>query len=225
MTLALILLAAGLSRRFGSADKLLAPFEGEPLIVRAARVLCHVRSDCSLTLVIPPNADALTASVHAAKLQPLPHLVINANAGSGIGTSIAAAIASLDNTVTAALITPADMPFLTTALIETLIAAHLADGGLRPTHPMLPDGTQMNPVIWPRSAFAKLAALNGDTGGKSILAHYACCEVIVPEFRAFADVDTPEDLATLQQSVGKSSLSSPERPVLQPRNGICAKTQ
>ena len=206
MTLVVILLAAGLSRRFGSADKLLATFEGEPLLVRAARVLSQAHSERALIVVIPPNAAALTETLHAVNLQPPPRFVINTSAFAGIGTSIAAAIAALDDTVTAALIALADMPFLTVGLIETLIAAHVADGGQRPTHPILPDGTKMNPVIWPRSAFAQLTALTGDRGGKSILAQTDCCTVLVPDFCAFADVDTPQDLTKLQQSVGKSSL-------------------
>jgi molybdenum cofactor cytidylyltransferase len=206
MILALILLAAGQSRRFGSADKLLATFAGEPLIVRTARRLALFAADRPLTIVTPPNATALTTALHHANLQPSPRFVINTNAANGIGTSIAAGVASLDADVTAALITPGDMPFLSTALIQTLIAAHLADGGHRPTHPILPTGTQMNPVIWPRSAFAELRALNGERGGKHILARTTCCTLSVHDVQTFADIDTPQDLTLLQQSVGNLEL-------------------
>lgn len=206
MPIALILLAAGQSRRFGSADKLLEPFAGESLVVRSARTLCLVASDRPLTIVVPPNATELMAALNAANLHKPLQFVTNPNTTAGMGTSIAAGVSSLDGQVTSALITPADMPFLTVALIKTLLAAHTADGSGRPTHPILPDGTQLSPVIWPRSAFAKLTALDGDTGGKSLLAGMAADTVTVPDFTAFADIDTPDDLARLQQPVGKSSL-------------------
>ena len=204
MNIAPIVLAAGQSRRFGTANKLLADFHGEPLIVRTVRQLCAVRAAWPPIVVIGPNSVALAAALNAAKLEPAPRFVINPHAPDGVGTSIAAGISSLDPKFAAAIITPGDMPFLSTALIDTLIAAFLADGGHQPTHPILADGTQMSPVVWPRRLFSQLAALTGDSGGKSILKHEQCCSVSLSNPLDLADIDTPGDLARLQQPVGKS---------------------
>ncbi len=211
MTLDFILLAAGLSRRFGPDNKLLALVAGEPLVVHSARQLSCASPLRALTIVVSPNAAALTLALEAAPLSHKPRFVINTNAAAGIGTSIAAGIGSLAPDVTAALISPGDMPLLGQALIEALIRAYLADGGQRPTFPVLSDGTQMNPVIWPQRFFGRLAALDADVGGKAILASESCCAVPVSEAHLFTDIDTPDDLARYlaedQLPVGKSVLS------------------
>ncbi|MEM1065762.1 MAG: NTP transferase domain-containing protein, partial [Pseudomonadota bacterium] len=53
-----VLLAAGASRRFGAADKLLAPLNGRPLISYAARALVAAKPD--VLIAISRNADVDT---------------------------------------------------------------------------------------------------------------------------------------------------------------------
>jgi molybdenum cofactor cytidylyltransferase len=197
---ALLILAAGQSRRFGEANKLLAVFEGEPLIVRVARLLAGARSSAgglAVTVVTRFSHDEVATALSASGL-PAVSIVANPNAGDGIGTSISAGIASLAPEVSAALITPGDMPFVSAALVERLLAAFEADGGMRPACPMGADGTLLNPVVWPRRLFGKLIALRGDQGGKSILKHESVCTVAVEVDIRFLDIDTPVDLAALE---------------------------
>lgn len=205
MRLEVIVLAAGRSRRFGSGDKLLAEFEGEALIVRTLRRVSCVRMaghGVGVSAVVDGADRVVAAAIRAAGIEPAVRIVVNGRADEGMGTSVAAGIAGLGDGVDAAVIVPGDMPFLSAGVIEALIGAFEADGGKRPAHPVLADGTQANPVIWPRTYFGKLAALTGDKGGKGLLAGQACCTILLHDPALAADVDTLEDLTRLQ-AVGK----------------------
>ena len=61
-------------------------------------------------------------------------------------------------------------------------------------------GRAGNPVLLGRALFPQLMALTGDEGARRILAHPSrrveWCEVDDPGI--FADVDTPDDLRTLE---------------------------
>ena len=202
MTTELIILAAGHSRRFGAQNKQLALFEGEPLIVRTVRRLACVRGTAGglgLTIVTRRADDEVAVMIMGLGLKNV-RIIANPRATEGMATSIAAGIASLAPQIEAAVITPGDMPFISAALVERLLAAFCADGGARPTCPVLAGGTQLNPVVWPRRLFGALTALTGDTGGKSILKAESLCRVEVDGDARFADIDTPADLAALQGS-------------------------
>ena len=57
----------------------------------------------------------------------------------------------------------------------------------------------MSPVVWPRSMFGPLAALNADQGGKQLLTKASVCTIPIGNPGELADVDTPSDLLLLQQ--------------------------
>lgn len=179
---------------------MLAAFEGCPLIVRVARRLAGVRGPdgaLAMTVVTRFPDDEVAVALSAAGLPALT-IVANPCASRGMGTSISAGIASLALDVRAAVITPGDMPYVSAALVERLLAAFEADGAARPACPVLADGTLLNPVIWPRRLFGELIALSGDRGGKSMLQEESVCMVEVDADGRFADIDTPADLAALQ---------------------------
>lgn len=189
---AAVLLAAGASRRFGAADKLLADVGGEALAVRVARRLGEAGIAPVVAVVRQPD-DAV-----AAALAPwIHHFAINPGADDGMGGSIATGIATLGPAASGALIVPADMPGLTADLIIRLVTAFAAHGHDRILHPVLADGAQRNPVLWPRRFFPELAALSGPRGGKALLARHAPDAVVVPVAHPdeVADLDTPDDLA------------------------------
>jgi molybdenum cofactor cytidylyltransferase len=208
MNIALIMLAAGASRRFGTDDKLLAAVGGEPLAVRTARVMgaarvtgVSVHTRAVVTARDGPVAQTLTSLPPAER----PRLVVNPQALNGMGTSIAAGIASLSPSIDGALITPADMPFLTARLIEQLMERFQACRGECPVHPLMPDGSSVGPVLWPRRYFSALVALTGDAGGQSLLVGETTFKIQMTEadVHLIADIDTPGDLARVVAAVGK----------------------
>jgi molybdenum cofactor cytidylyltransferase len=207
MTIALVILAAGASRRFGTASKLVADTGGEPLIARVVRRLSAARVDGApipVTVVTGAAGDPVAVALGEAGLRPAPRLVVNPQAAKGIGTSIAAGVASVDAGTRAVVITPGDMPLLTADLIERLVAAFQANGG-QPVCTVLPDGTPASPILWPRRLFPGLMALDGDRGGRALLAGEPACSMVQPAPGELADIDTQDDLARLMAVVDKSA--------------------
>jgi molybdenum cofactor cytidylyltransferase len=112
-----------------------------------------------------------------------------------MGSSIAAGVSALSEEVQGVLIVPGDMPFVTGALLESLISVFEREHGI--VFPAKRTGEQRNPVLWPRRYFPSLTALQGHEGAKTLLKKYAgsCTAVTIADESVFADVDTLDDWA------------------------------
>ncbi len=110
-----------------------------------------------------------------------------------MASSIVAGLNAISEDATATLVMPADMPDLTAADINALLAAHLKDPTriLRATDN---DGTPGSPAIFPRRFFNDLLALKGDESGRSVLKTYPeqVDYVALPASHATLDLDTAE---------------------------------
>lgn len=197
-TVSAVLLAAGSSRRFGGANKLLAEAAGVPLALAVARALEGARL-AELVVVTGHDADRIEALLSGLGAR----FVHNRRHGEGIGGSIATGVAALGDGVAGALIAQADMPALTAALIDRLIRRFEEAGSARIVHPVGPDGRQRNPVIWPRRYFPELVRLSGDTGAKALIERCADGVETVPvgDEAAFVDLDTADELARYNRAL------------------------
>ncbi|MFA1610684.1 nucleotidyltransferase family protein [Halobellus rubicundus] len=184
-----VVLAAGTSSRFGDRNKLLATRGGEPLVRRAARTLLATRLD-PVVAVVGHEADRVAGALDGLDVE----IVRNDAYAEGQATSVRAGIEALsDRGVDAALIALGDMPFLDPETIETLLDAYAAGVGsaLAAAHA----GDRGNPVLFDRTHFAALCAVDGDVGGREILLEgedSACVAVDDPGVRR--DIDEPGDL-------------------------------
>jgi molybdenum cofactor cytidylyltransferase len=104
-----------------------------------------------------------------------------------------------------AAVTPGDLPDLSPALVDRLLATARAEGN-RVVIPVLASGDQRNPVVWPRRFFAELARLEGDVGGRKLVeAHSAqVVRLTVDEPSQFTDIDRPEDLTARHERPDKA---------------------
>ena len=188
-----ILLAAGNSRRFGAANKLLAAIDGQPLIRRVAEEIT-LRAEVRVVVVTGYDRHSIERA-----LSDLPlHFAHNVHWQTGMGSSIAVGIGALPPKIEGVMIVPGDMPFLTASLIKTLIDTFDKNGRTSIIFPTTAAGEQRNPVLWPRRFFSQLKSLE-PAGGKALLARQPL-EVHAVKFddeRAFHDVDTQDEMAAL----------------------------
>ncbi len=198
---AAVLLAAGASSRFGPQNKLLAELDGETLVARVAGALLASRV-AEVVVVAPADTSAIAAALEGHRMAHSHRLriVANPDPGRGIASSIAAGIGALPSWASSAMIVPGDMPGMRASICDELISTFAASGCDAVVHAATPDGNQRNPVIWPKRLFASLMALEGDVGGKALIAAERAMRpnrVIAVAYTVsdiFLDVDEPNDL-------------------------------
>jgi molybdenum cofactor cytidylyltransferase len=183
-----VILAAGLSSRMGGAHKLLEDWRGKPLIAHVADAIARAG--------LPPPIVVLGArgdDVRAALGDRPANFVTAADYADGLSRSLRAGIAAVPADWSAAIICLADMPRITPDLLQALATA--------PGDVALPvwAGKRGNPVRFGRPHFARLMTLEGDVGGKAVLADAVMLtEVAAPDDGVLDDIDTPEALARLR---------------------------
>ncbi|MBZ9760790.1 molybdopterin-binding/glycosyltransferase family 2 protein [Mesorhizobium sp. CA8] len=185
----IVLLAAGRSSRMGGPNKLLALFDGEPLVRRtASRAL---GSKAAATIVVTGHQRERVRSA----LSGLGVTVAdNPDFAAGLASSLKAGIAKVAPDAAGALIVLGDMPGVSSRDLDSLIDAFRSSGGrsvVRASH----QGKRGNPVLLPRSLFAAVAQLEGDTGARHLVEAEGL-DVIDVEIGqgASIDVDTREAL-------------------------------
>jgi molybdenum cofactor cytidylyltransferase len=158
-----VLLAAGRSSRMGGPNKLMALFDGKPLIRQAAeRALASAVSGA--IVVTGHQADRIHDALGGLNVR----FAHNPDFASGLSGSLKAGIAAVPQESAGALIVLGDMPAVSTADLDRLIGAFRSSGGttvVRATH----NGKRGNPVLLPRSLFAAVAQLEGDTGARHLV--------------------------------------------------------
>jgi molybdenum cofactor cytidylyltransferase len=177
---AVVLLAAGRSTRFGSRDKLAAPLGDLPLGLHAARMLAALPFAARIAVVGPAGPDVAAYGFE---------MVVNADRDVGQSRSIRLGLARARPVEPeAVLIVLADMPFVSRAHIEALMARF--DG----THDVVgsTDGHHRSPpVLIGAARFPTIAALSGDAGARTLL---QTASVVAASPAELADVDTLADL-------------------------------
>lgn len=193
MSVAAIVLAAGLGRRFGAMPKGLARFDGVPLVRRAALTALASRAEPVL-VVLGHEADAL-----AAVLADLPVRRVDCpDYADGLSASLKAGFAALPTQTRAAVVCLADMPLVGAGVIDALIDAHGARpdaAAIVPVH----DGERGNPVLLTRRLAPDIARLAGDRGAGPILrGRTDVVDLPWSDDTILCDADTPERLAALE---------------------------
>ena len=187
-----ILLAAGAGSRFGGG-KLLAPFQGRPLIEAALSNLAEAPVDETL-VVVGDDAKRLREACEPYGFE----IVENLEWAGGISTSVRVGLCACAPGTRAAIVLLADQPLVGAGAVERLVAAF--EGGARVAVATY-DGKPRNPVLFSREVWPLLEAeLSGDEGARSFLGRHPELVTRVPCDRVGepADVDTAEDLRRLE---------------------------
>jgi len=184
-----IVLAAGAARRFGGR-KQLAPLRGRPLLEHALLAAAASPTEATL-LVLGADAEEIERGVELGAAA----VVRSPDWERGQGASLRAGLAALDPEVAAALVTLGDEPFLPPAASERVFAARRPDrAALRAAY----DGRPGHPVLIERRLFAPLIAAPAEANPAALLREAGVEIVECGDLGDPADVDTPEQLAALE---------------------------
>lgn len=186
MKIALIVLAAGLSRRFrqqAGEHKLLARLDGKPLLQHTLEQAAA--SGLDLFVVTRPDAAALQALCTSATL-------VLCDSG-GLGESIAAGV-NATRDYDGWLIALGDMPFVSAASYRAVSTA-LADAPV--VRPWVA-GRPGHPVGFQRHCYPVLSSLQGDSGPQALV-NAAAVRLPLHDRGCLCDIDLPADLQLIKE--------------------------
>jgi len=187
-----VVLAAGAASRFGST-KQLAEIDGVALVQKAHNVATQVCGHNTL-LVIGHDWQAVRNTCQASD----GFLLVNETHSSGLGSSIAQAVRSIQHVAGAIIVLLADQVLISSEHLQAMLAVWSgADDEIVATAYADTVGA---PVLFPSGCFADLAVLEGDSGGRQLLSddRFQVRKIV---FEAAAvDIDTPDDLRQISRN-------------------------
>lgn len=161
--IASIILAAGLSKRFGERNKLLEKIEGKVMVERVIEV--HVDAGLMPVVVLGHESDLIREELNGLGVT----FVENLNYEYGMGTSIAAAAKSLkESKAIGVSICPGDLPWLSSKTVELLAKEFLSNDTERIVIPV-ENEIRGHPVFFPATALGALSELGGEIGARSLI--------------------------------------------------------
>ena len=192
MKLGVVLLAAGRSSRFGE-NKLLAAFDGRPMVCRAMDAAKAVHA-CRTTVVTGNRDIARLAQEYGYSV------LENHEPELGQSHSICLGVDAMQD-MDALLLMVCDQPGLSGASLAHLLEAFSqSDKGIA----CLCDQSHMgNPAVFAQEYYPALLALCGDRGAKGILRAHEDDLLVVPALdeNELSDADTPEALEAMRAGI------------------------
>lgn len=191
-----LVLAAGQSKRMGSANKLLLNINGSPMIQHVIKVTRSSRVD-RIIVVIGYQSQQIKSALKGYDVE----FIVNPDHEEGLSSSLSAGMRCVDDGTEAVLICLGDMPMVTTDSINALITDFDPDTGNEICVPVYL-GKRGNPVLWSRRFINEMMSLVGDCGAKHLLFKHdeIVREVPVSNEGVLIDFDTPQ---AIQRSTGQ----------------------
>ena len=168
-----LILAAGLSSRYGKKNKLLGNFNGITMV--RAVVQSVIDSELALNILVTGHQSRLIKKeVQDEKL----NITYNPFYSSGMGSSIKCGVEAIPNAIDGVVIILGDMPLVKTSTIVQLCKVFLPNSKKDIYVPIF-NGKQGNPVLFGRRHFSGLKTIEGDKGGKGIIQDNLDCVTYV----------------------------------------------
>jgi molybdenum cofactor cytidylyltransferase len=175
-----VVLAAGEARRFGGR-KQLALVGGRPMLAHAVELAA-------------PWDPVVVLGAHAEEIRPVvgpsARVVVAEDWAEGQAASLRAGLRAVGD-VDWLLVLLGDMPFVTRAAVEGVLATRSPDvDAVRAVY----DGRPGHPVLLGRRVLAAVPALRGDTGARDLLASARVRAFEAGQLSSPTDIDTPDQL-------------------------------
>ncbi len=172
-----------------------AAAEGLAMVARVVSA-CSASRAAWVIVVTGHQADLVTRAVRQAPIRSGTRFLYARDHASGLSASLRAGLAGLPPNADAVLVCLGDMPGVSPATMDRLIAAHVPGGPVQAVVPVW-QGRRGNPVLWDRRCFADLATVSGDAGGRQLLRRPGLLITEVPSDDPYvlADCDTPAQAA------------------------------
>jgi molybdenum cofactor cytidylyltransferase len=198
-TVGAVVLAAGSSVRMGQ-NKLLLPLDGEPLVRRAVAAAALAGLD-PVIVVLGHEAERVSREISDLPCRP----ILNVDHAAGKGTSLQVGIREVSSEpgAAAAVVLLADMPYVTAAMLATVVERGRSSGA-----PMVISRfgeVIAPPILYTRPLYAELLDLPGVACGKEMVRRHRAEAAILswPE-EALADIDVPEDYQRVRAAIARS---------------------
>ncbi|HHZ08954.1 MAG TPA: NTP transferase domain-containing protein, partial [Rhizobiales bacterium] len=191
LRVAAVVLAAGSASRMASSGrhKLLALFDGEPLVRRSVATALASRADRTVVVTGHRAADIETAIAGLGA-----EVVHNPDFATGMASSLKVGLAAVRGAADGLLVMLADMPAVRPEHLDRMIETFRQEGGGAIVRAVAA-GKRGNPVILPASTFDAVSRLTGDIGARPVIERsgLAAIDVDIGE-AAHIDADTPEEI-------------------------------
>jgi molybdenum cofactor cytidylyltransferase len=197
-TVAAIVLAAGRSRRMAPLNKLLvADTQGTPMV---ARVVDNVLASHARPVIVVTGHERDRVE-EALAGRPV-HVAHAEDYAEGLSASLKAGIAALPPEAEGVLVCLGDMPLVSGAMLDRLIAAFDPEEGRAIVMPTF-RGKQGNPMLWAREFLPEILGISGDVGARHLVGRHGdrMVEVEMADDAVLRDFDTTEALKGLPGGV------------------------
>ncbi|WP_426957571.1 NTP transferase domain-containing protein [Muricoccus radiodurans] len=189
-----LVLAAGRSRRMAPLNKLLVTDpDGRMMIARVVDAVLASRAR-PVIVVTGHERDRVEEA-----LANRPVRFVHADDyAQGLSASLKAGIAAIPEDAEGVLVCLGDMPLVTPAVLDRLLAAFDPEEGRAIIQPTF-RGKQGNPVLWGREFFEEMLSITGDVGARHLTGRHAdrLANVEVADDGVLRDFDTAETLKGL----------------------------
>lgn len=198
-----LLLAGGSSSRMGRPKQLLPLGEASLLdhVLKQA-----ISSDLDrVVLVLGHKAGEIRKGLKTPLDHPKLTILENAEYQKGISSSLLCGLRQVEDRYEHVMVILADMPYVTSDLINRLLRRYLASG--LSLGAVRTKRGRSHPVILGRRFFPDLHRLQGDVGGRELFALFPkdLCLVESGEAHHDMDIDTPEDYEAIRHHAARGS--------------------
>ncbi|MCL6217484.1 nucleotidyltransferase family protein [Zunongwangia pacifica] len=183
--IAVLMLAAGASRRMNGIKQILA-FKDSTLLENALKTAKMSEND-QVFCVLGANKEEIQQKVDFQDIE----IIENTAWSDGLGKSIAVGVEAIQNykDYDLILVMLGDQPFISSVYLDKMISKFKENQSYIIATSY--SGKPGVPALFPKKIFSELIKLSGDSGAKVILQHHE--NIIKLEAENTFDVDSPED--------------------------------